>query len=125
MRNKFIGIIILVFVVLTGIIYLLKMSFQSFNFIVLMAGNGVLAFLSLSSYFIINQQLKGRPQAFVRGVYGATFLKLFVCMITIFVYVLLNRQNIHKPTIFTLFGIYVVYTAVETWLLAGLAKDVK
>ena len=125
MKNKFVAIILLVFALLAVVFYLLKMSFPSFNFIVLMAANGIMALLSLSSYFIINQQLKGRPQAFVRGVYGATFLKLFVCMITIFVYVFLNRENIHKPTIFTLFGIYAIYTAVETWLLSGLAKDVK
>jgi hypothetical protein len=125
MKNRFIVIIILTFVVLTGVFYLLKMSFPSFNFIVLMGGNAIMAALSLISYFIINKQLKGRPEAFVRGVYAATFLKLLVCMFSILTYVLLYREHLHKPTIFTLFGIYAVYTCVETWLLSKLAKEVK
>lgn len=122
MRNKFIGFIVLIFILLTAAFYLLKMSFPSFNFIVLMGGNLLMALLALISYFIINKQLTSRPQAFIRGVYGATFLKLFVCMIAILTYVLVARPNIHKPTIFILFGIYAIYTAVETWLLSRLAQ---
>lgn len=125
MKSKFIGFIILLFALVTGALYLLKMSFPSVNFIALMGGNGLMALLALASYFIINQQLKGRPEAFVRGVYGATFLKLFVCMIAILTYVMVDRPNIHKPTIFILFGIYAIYTAAETWLLFRLAKEVK
>jgi len=125
MRNKFIGSIILVFILLTGGLYLLNMSFPSFNFIVLTVGNTIMAVLSLCTYVIINQQLKGRPQAFIRGVYGATLLKLFVCMISILTYVMVDRPHIYKPVIFILFGIYAIYTAVETWLLFRLAKEVK
>ena len=125
MTNKFIVSIILIFILLSGASYLLNMSFPSFNFSVLMAGNGIMAFLSLCSYFIINQQLKGRPQAFVRGVYGATLLKLFVCMISILTYVMVDRPHIYKPVIFILFAIYAIYTAVETWLTFRLAKEVK
>jgi len=125
MRNKFIGSIILIFILLSGALYLLNMSFPSFNFNVMTVGNGIMAFLSLCTYFIINQQLKGRPQAFIRGVYGATLLKLFVCMISILTYVMVDRPHIYKPIIFILFGIYAVYTVVETWLLFIMAKKVK
>jgi len=66
----------------------------------------------------VNKQVDSRPQAFVRGVYSASFLKLMVCMVSILVYVLLNRTHIHKPSVFVLFGIYAVYTVVETWVLS-------
>jgi Ca2+/Na+ antiporter len=58
----------------------------------------------------------------VRGVYSASFLKLMVCMVSLLVYVMLNRATIHKPTVFVLFGIYAVYTIAETILLSRIVK---
>jgi Ca2+/Na+ antiporter len=46
-------------------------------------------------------------------------------MASIMIYALLNKKDIHKPTLFILFGIYAVYTAVETWLLSRQAREVK
>jgi Na+/H+ antiporter NhaA len=56
-------------------------------------------------------------------VYSASFLKLMVCMIAILVYVLLNRAHLHKASVFILFGIYALYTIVETWILSKLARE--
>ena len=93
-----------------------------YRFVTLEAGNFDLAILSLFSYFIVKKQMNGNPQAFVRGVYSASFLKLMVCMVSILAYVMINRQHIHKPTVFVLFGIYAVYTTMETLLLSKVVK---
>jgi hypothetical protein len=90
-----------------------------------MGGNLIMLLLSVISFFIVRKSIRERPEAFVRGVYGATFLKLMVCMASIMIYALLNKKDIHKPTLFVLFGIYAVYTAVETWLLSRQAREVK
>jgi len=79
--------------------------------------------LSLGTFLLVEKQVDGRPQVFVRSVYSASFLKLMVCMVSILVYVLLNRANIHKPTVYVLFGIYATYTITETWLLSKLVRD--
>ena len=82
----------------------------------------LMAVLSLISFFLVTRELKNKPQAFVRGVYSGTFLKLLVCMASVLLYVQLNKPDIHKPTLFILFGIYAVYSIVETALLSKLAR---
>jgi len=123
MKKKFIIVTSVIFVLLSVCFYILKTYLPAYRFVTLETGNLLMAILTLSSYFIVQKQIDSRPQAFVRGVYSASFLKLMVCMVSILVYVLLNRANIHKPSVFVLFGIYAIYTTAETLLLSKLAKE--
>jgi len=123
MRKNFALIVLVIFAVLSAIFYGLEKYRPEFGFDVLMGGNVMMAVLSLFSFYLVAKQLGERPQAFVRGVYSATFLKLIVCMAAILTYALMNREHIHKPTLFILFGIYAVYTAIETGLLSKLARE--
>lgn len=125
MRQYFTLVIIFIFLLLSAVFYGMKVYAPEYRFSVLMTGNVVMAALSITTYFIVRKTMNDKPEAFVRGVYGATFLKLMVCMASILLYAMLNRKNIHKPSLFVLFGIYAVYTAVETWLLSKLARDAK
>ncbi len=125
MTNRFIVIVVIVFALLGGIFFMLNNANPKFELSVLLFANALMALLSIITYFIVKKQVSERPQAFVRGVYGATFLKLMVCMIAILTYVLMNRASIHKPSLFILFGIYTVYTGVETVLLMKMAKQTK
>jgi hypothetical protein len=125
MKKTFISANIAIFILLSVVFYLLKSYAPSYRFNVLMGANALMLLLSFVSFFIVRKSISGRPEAFVRGVYGATFLKLMVCMASIMIYALLNKKDIHKPTLFILFGIYAVYTAVETWLLSRQAREVK
>ena len=125
MKQRFITSIIIVFIILSGIFYGLNVYFPAFSFDALMVGNGIMAILSILTFIIVKKQMSEKPEAFVRGVYGATFLKLMVCMAAILLYVLFDRKNIHKPSLFILFGIYAVYTTMETLLLMKLAKQAK
>src|ERR1035438_6740842 len=113
MRKQFIIAIATVFIFLTAVFYAMKIIMPVFHFTALETGNTIMALLSLITYLLVHKELDGRPQAFVRGVYSASFLKLMVCMISILVYVLLNRSNIHKPSVFVLFGIYAIYRSEE------------
>ena len=122
MRKRFLVTIGVVFVLLVGGLYALKTFLPSIDLLALETGNGIMALLSLVTYGLVKKQMEGRPEAFVRGVYSSSFLKLMVCMISILVYVLLNRSHIHKPSVFMLFGIYAVYTIMETWLLSKLVR---
>ena len=81
-----------------------------------------MAALSVITYLIIDKQLNGRPQAFIRSVYASSFLKLMVCMISIVVYVFLNKNGVHKPSVFVLFGVYAIYTITETLILSKLVR---
>ncbi len=124
MNSRYLLIIGFVFLGLCGIFYWLRMAYPAFSTGLLFGANVLMAVLSIGSYLIVKKTLGERPQAFVRGVYGATFLKLLVCLVGILTYVMLNRQNIHKPSLFILFGIYIVYTTVETWMLSKMARKI-
>src|ERR1035438_2209713 len=113
MRKQFVIAIITIFVLLTALLYAMKIYLPEYHFYALETGNTIMALLSLVTYLLIDKQIDSRPQAFVRGVYSASFLKLMVCMISILVYVLLNRASIHKPSVFVLFGIYAIYRSEE------------
>ena len=123
MKNLFPIVTLIIFVVLSAVFFVLSERVPDYHFMALEVGNGLMAGLSLMTYLIVKKQMEGRPQAFVRGVYSASFLKLMVCMISILVFVLLNREHMHKPTVFVLFGIYIIYTVMETWLLSKLVRD--
>jgi len=125
MTKSFLIATIVIFFVLSAVFYSMKTFAPEFRFNVLMTGNVMMAVLSILTYFIVRKTVSERPEAFVRGVYGATFLKLMVCIVSIVLYAILNKKNIHKPSLFVLFGIYAVYTAVETWLLGKMARDTK
>jgi len=127
MKKTFLLAIFIVFDILTVIFFLLSKSQPQYNFTVLMTGNLVMAVLSAAAFFIVKKSVAERPQAFVRGVYSASFLKLMICMIAILAYVMLNRERSHepgfKPSLFILFGIYAVYTFTETILLSKMARQ--
>ncbi len=122
MKKQFIISIVTIFVLVSVALYVTEMKMPEFHFAALESGNCIMAILSFITFVIVNRQVDNRPNAFVRGVYSASFLKLIVCMVSILVYVLLNRASIHKASVFVLFGIYVVYTAMETWILSRAVK---
>ncbi len=122
MNRTFIIAVGIVFAALTAIFFYMKTAAPDFRFNVMMGANILMLTLSTASYFMVTQQIKNRPQAFIRGVYSGTFLKLFVCMASVMLYVMINKKDIHKPTLFVLFGIYAVYSVVETTILSKMAR---
>lgn len=125
MKKYFIPVIGLIFVALSLIFLGMRTYLPQYNFTVLITGNIVMAVLSVITFYMVTMQMKKKPDAFVRGVYASSFLKLFVCIVAILVYAIVNKPNVHKPTLFVLFGIYAVYSVAETMLLSRLAKEVK
>ena len=125
MKNKFIIVTVVIFIFLSAVFFAMHSYAPDFKFAALEAGNVVMASLTISGYMMVKRQLENNAQAFVRGVSGASFLKLMVCMVSILVYVMLNRAHIHKPTVFVMLGIYAVYTIIETVLLSKLVREKK
>ncbi|MBW7914142.1 MAG: hypothetical protein H3C54_10730 [Taibaiella sp.] len=125
MKKVFLASVVSLFIVLAIVFYWLRSIAPQYDFTVLMFGNVIMAVLSLVSFFLVTKQMHSKPDAFVRGVYASSFLKLFVCMIAIVTYAMVKKPDVHKPSLFMLFGIYAVYSAVETWLLSRLARETK
>src|SRR5690606_2481260 len=79
MKNRVLLSIALCFLALETAFYFINQSNPAFNLLTLTVGNALMALLCVITFFIVKKQIDRRPEAFVRGVYGATLLKLMVC----------------------------------------------
>ena len=115
MRKYYLAIIAVLCIALFAAIFYWCGLHPEYDRTALMVANGLLAILSVVSFLMLKNKAKeARAQAFVNGVYGATLLRLMVCMGSIFIYLYMNKGHLHKPSIFAMMGLYVVYTFVET-----------
>ncbi|MDB5196118.1 MAG: hypothetical protein JWP88_488 [Flaviaesturariibacter sp.] len=90
---------------------------------VLIIGNLVLFAITLLSFYMAKKGLKSsNPHAFMRGVYSSILIKLFLCAIGAFVYIAMYRTHLNKPALFTLMGLYLVYTFMEVSSLTKLLR---
>jgi drug/metabolite transporter (DMT)-like permease len=120
--NRFIYLLIAIFILLAGCLWALRQSRPEFDFPLLTAGNALLAGLTAVSYVIVQRSIMGRPQAFIGGVYAGTMLKLLVVGGGLLVYILMNREHVHKPSLMILAGLYLVYTVAEKLALQRVAR---
>jgi hypothetical protein len=95
---------------------------KGFDVTALFVADGIMLALSMGAWVLMRQKVAERPQAFVRGVMGATLLRLFVCFAAILAYALIKRPDVHKPTIYLMFGIYAIFTVVETLVFSRQAR---
>ena len=90
---------------------------------VMLIGNLLLFLITLLSFALGLQGLKNpNPHAFVRSVYSSMIIKLFLCIIAVFIYVSLYRNTYNKPALFSCMGLYLVYTFMEVSVLMKLLK---
>lgn len=91
---------------------------------VVIFGNLLLLLVTLFSFLLAKRGLSNpNPHAFVRSVYSSVMLKLFVCMIAAFVYILIWKSHLNKPGLFICMGLYLVYTFMEVAVLMKLLKQ--
>lgn len=117
--------IIFLFIILNGLIIALKtfLDEKGFDRTFLIYANLFLFFISITG-FLIQQKAMRSPntQVFVRGVYVSMMFKMFVTMIVVLTYVLVFRNQLNKPSLFTSMGIYAVYTTIEVMALTKLTR---
>jgi hypothetical protein len=90
---------------------------------VLIIGNLILLLITLVSFFLAQKGLKNpNPHAFVRSVYSGMMIKLFLCVIVVFIYVSLYKNTYNKPALFTCMALYLVYSFMEVSILMKLLR---
>lgn len=120
--------IILIFIISTALFIIGKSLLDRWGMDrdVLLIGNIILADVTLLSYFMAQKGLKSsNPHAFVRSINSSMLLKLFIVIVAAFIYIASADNNVNKPALFTLMGLYLVYTFVEVGLLTRLLKQKK
>jgi len=90
---------------------------------VLIIGNLLLFLITLVSFFLAQKGLRSpNPHAFVRSVYSGMMIKLFLCVIVVFIYVSLYKTTYNKPALFTCMALYLVYSFMEVSILMKLLR---
>ena len=90
---------------------------------VLIGGNLLIFGLTFFSFVLAERGLQNKnPHAFVRAVYSSVLLKLFIGIIAAFVYIAIEKKNLNKPGLFTVMGLYLVYTFLEVRVLTRMLK---
>jgi hypothetical protein len=111
-------------IVLLAVEILLSAPDGYFTRNIILYGTLVVAAISFLSYLISARSVNSKnPNEFVRGVMGGTFLKFFLCIVAVGVLLFLLQKKLHKPDLFLLMFVYLVYTVVETGLLFTLSRN--
>ena len=123
MNTKSYLIFALTTIVLLAVEILLSAPDGYFTRAIILCGTLVVAAISFLSYFISARSVNSdNPNKFVRGVMGGTFLKFFLCIVAVGILLFLLQKKLHKPDLFLLMFVYLVYTVVETGLLFTLSR---
>jgi len=89
-------------------------------------GNMILFLVSMVSFLLTRRSLSSsNPHSFVRAMYGSFLIKFFVCAISAFVYIIMEKKNVNKPALFVCMGLYIIYTFIEVSALTKLLKQRK
>ena len=108
--------ITLVFIILNGLIVTFKTFLESkgFDRDFLIIANVLLFSLCIAGLVLQRRGLQSsNTHAFIRRVYSAMMLKIFVCLAAVMVYIFSNSSTVNKPALFASMGIYLVYTSIE------------
>lgn len=90
---------------------------------IVLIGNAVIFCVTLVSFLLAQKGLhSANPHAFVRSIYTSMMIKLFACIIAAFIYIATAKAGVNKPALFTLMGIYLVYTFMEVGILTNLLR---
>jgi hypothetical protein len=118
--------IVFFFIITTGFFVSTKKLFERYEIDqeVVIIGNLVLFAVTFLSFLIGKKTFdSSNPQAFVRGIILGTMLKLLICAVAAFVYIMMFRENLNKMALVICMVLYIIYTFIEVTALKKLLKE--
>lgn len=118
--------LLLVFIICNGFFLLAKTLLVKWGIDgnVLIIANSLFLILSLITFLIQQKALRNsNPNVFIRSVMGGMMIKMFVCIIAVFIYWLLMKDKFSKVTVFAAMILYLIYLAVEVRLVIKLNRQ--
>ena len=123
--QNFFPAIIFFLILNSGFLAMMK-KFESwgFDYAALVIGNVLVFAISFLSYWMAVRGLTTKnSHAFFRWVYGSVMIKLFLLAGIAFVYIMMSRKDVNKPSLFFCMGLYIVYTFIEVSALMKVNKQ--
>lgn len=100
-----------------------RLAEKGFNTDVLIVGNVLLLAVTLTSYLLLYKSLNAaNPNAFVRAMYSGFIIKFFVIALAAFIYIMVAKKAVSKPSLIVCAGLYFLYTFIEVSVLTKLLK---
>lgn len=120
--------LVLIFIITTGllIVFRVKLARLDIDVNVVLIGNIILLAATLLSFLLYKKSLRSdRPQTFLKFIYGGMFLKMLICLIAAFIYIVVYGKDVNKAALFVCMFLYFLYTFVEVSILLRLSKEQK
>lgn len=93
---------------------------------VLIIGNLLLFVVTLFTFLLTLRSLKStNSYAFVRGMYSGFLVKFFVIAAAAFIYIVVSKNGVNKPALFSCMGLYIIYSFFEVSTLLKVLKQKK
>jgi hypothetical protein len=93
---------------------------------VLTSGNLLLFLVTVYSLYFYQRAISHpSTTGFLRNTYSGIMIKLFVCMIVVFIYALTMKGNINQGALFSCIFLYLVYSILEMRSLLRWNKERK
>lgn len=100
-----------------------RLAERGFDTDVLIIGNMLLVIVTLTSYLLLYKSMSAsNPNAFVRAMYTSFIIKFFVIALAAFIYIMIAKKAVSKPSLIVCAGLYILYTFIEVAVLTKLLK---
>jgi len=91
---------------------------------VLIIANSLLLLLALITFFVQQKALQNKnPNVFVRSVMAGMMIKMFTCIIAIFVYWFVMKDKFSKASVVAAMLVYLIYLVVEVKMITKLNRQ--
>jgi hypothetical protein len=123
MKHKFYILLLIFTAILLGIEYFMSSTNGLFTRNVVQFGTIILAGIAFLSFYFTEKSISHEnPNQFVRGVMLATLIKLFLCIIGVGILLVTLRKDLHKPDLFLLMFVYMIYSTVEAVIMSKISR---
>lgn len=123
MKNKFYLVLVITTIILLGIEFFLSSENGMFTRNIVLIGTLILVFIAFLSFYFTEKSISHEnPNKFVRGVMLATIIKLFLCIIGVGILLVTLRKQLHKPDLFLLMFVYMIYSTIEAGIMSKLSR---
>jgi len=91
---------------------------------VLIIANSLFLLLALITFFVQQKALQNKnPNVFVRSVMAGMMIKMFSCIIAIFVYWFVMKDKFSKASVVAAMLVYLIYLVVEVRMITKLNRQ--
>ena len=111
-------------VVILILFFLLSIHPNALTRVPVMVGTVALMAITALSYTVSFRSLSASsPHRFVNGVMAGTLLKLMACIMAAGLWIFLDKAHFHKPDLFALMAVYMIFSGIEANTLSRLSRQ--